>query len=147
MVLWELLPELVGMEGRVYDSHPSSPAAAFRMENMSLDIIIDTYLVVARDDETVSTVDSGRTHTCTPLEFASHPSAKAGRWRVSLNFLRRKTTHTFLVLLEQPAVNTKYVKDRMKAIAAECVQNQITHSTRDERKGEYYMRGEDDREV
>jgi len=63
------------MGGRANDSHPSWAAAAFRMESMSLDIIIATHLAVVRDDETVSTVD-GRTYTCIPLERANHPSAK-----------------------------------------------------------------------
>lgn len=36
----------------MYDSHPSQVAAAFRTESISLQIIIDTYLAAARDDET-----------------------------------------------------------------------------------------------
>jgi hypothetical protein len=90
----------------LYDPHPSPDTAAFRTESMSLVIIIGTYLAVARDDQTVSTVD-GRTYACTPLEYASHPSVKVGGWGVSPDFLRRKTTLTLLVLSEQLAVNPR----------------------------------------
>jgi hypothetical protein len=38
---------------RVYDSHPSSSDAAFRMESISLEIIIGTYLVMVQDGETL----------------------------------------------------------------------------------------------
>ena len=51
-VLRGLFPVVVKKEGQVYDPHPSPVAAAFRMESISLQIMIDMYLVVAREDET-----------------------------------------------------------------------------------------------
>jgi hypothetical protein len=99
----------------VYDSHPSPVTAVFRMESMSLDIIIGTYLAVVWDDQAVSTEDVRRTYTCIPLEYANHPSARTGGWRVSLDFLRKKTTLTLLVSPEQPAVNPKIGQRRNKS--------------------------------
>jgi len=117
------------------------------MESVSLDIMIATYLAVVRDDEIVQSYGRWEDLHVYPARASQSPVSQGRKTeRESLNFLR-KTTLTFLILLEQPAVNTKMGQGRMEAIVAARVQNQATHSAQDLRKGGYDRRGDDDHEI